>query len=277
MQHDSKSPQLMGLVVAISIVSLWIGSLVFVFSLDVGKLLPLGIIPVMLGRTFIQTGLFIVAHDAIHGSILPGNRRVNYWFGRLTLALYALLPYQKLADHHWQHHLQPARHGDPDFHDGIRDSLGAWYVMFMQEYLDYRQKVVLFFGMKVIFFSLYLGFHVPIPNLFLFWVFPIVLSSMQLFFFGTYLPHRAADKAVPPSPHLKSHNAVSSNFPIVWSFLTCYHFGYHWEHHEYPSLPWYRLPSVRERRKSLPLERRVSLTGMIQAQLQRTITRSTPI
>ena len=148
----------------------------------------------------------------------------------------------------------------------------------MQEYLDFRQKVVLFFGMKVIFFTLYLGFHVPIPNLFLFWVFPIVLSSMQLFYFGTYLPHRAGSAAIPPSPHQNSHHAVSANRPVWWSFLTCYHFGYHWEHHEYPALPWYRLPSVRQHRKSaVVISQSGRLTNLIQAQLQRTIIRFTPL
>lgn len=26
------------------------------------------------------------------------------------------------------------------------------------------------------------------------------------------------------------------------SFLTCYYFGYHLEHHLYPNVPWWRLP-----------------------------------
>jgi beta-carotene/zeaxanthin 4-ketolase len=263
--------------VASAIVALWIGSLAFVFTLDVSALLPLGIVAVILGRTFIQTGLFIVAHDAIHGSVLPGHRRVNQWIGQLTLSLYALLPYQKLAHHHWQHHLQPGQLGDPDFHDGVHDSLGAWYLKFMQKYLDLRQQLVLFFGMLAIFLNLFLGFHVPIPNLFLFWVLPIVLSSMQLFFFGTYLPHRSASRETPSSQYQNSHHAVSSNYPLLWSFLTCYHFGYHWEHHEYPSLPWYRLPAVRQhQRKSSPVASS-SLTSMVEAQLQRTITRSLPL
>jgi beta-carotene ketolase (CrtW type) len=89
------------------------------------------------------------------------------------------------------------------------------------------------------FFVAHFGFHIPIANLILFWFLPIVLSSMQLFLFGTYLPHRSED-----SPN--SHAAISSNYPLILSFLTCYHFGYHWEHHEYPNLPWYRLPSVRQ-------------------------------
>jgi beta-carotene/zeaxanthin 4-ketolase len=280
-QHDRKLPQLTGILVASAIVALWIGSLAIVFAIDVSALLPFGIVPVILARTFIQTGLFIVAHDAIHGSILPGNRRINHWVGQFTLALYALLPYQKLAHHHWQHHLQPGSIGDPDFHDGIRDSLGAWYLKFMQEYLDFRQKVVLFFGMKAIFFTLFLGFHVPIANLFLFWVLPIVLSSLQLFFFGTYLPHRSSGRPTPSSQHQNSHNAISSNFPLFWSFVTCYHFGYHWEHHEYPKLPWYRLPSVRQYQprfgtaEATPttISRSGRLTNIIQSELQRAIVR----
>jgi len=52
------------------------------------------------GRTFIQTGLFIVAHDAIHGVVLPSNRRLNDGIGQLVLTLYALLPYEKLAFNH---------------------------------------------------------------------------------------------------------------------------------------------------------------------------------
>jgi beta-carotene/zeaxanthin 4-ketolase len=109
----------------------------------------------------------------------------------------------------------------------------------MKGYLDVGQTIVQFFGMGILFLTLHFGFHVSITNLFWFWVLPILLSTMQLFFFGTYLPHRA-DNAE------NSHHAISSNYPLIWSFLTCYHFGYHWEHHEYPLLPWYKLPSARQ-------------------------------
>jgi beta-carotene/zeaxanthin 4-ketolase len=273
-QHEPKLPQSIGILVALAIVALWIGSLILVCRLDISTLWPVWILPIFLGRIFIQTGLFIVAHDAIHGSVLPGNRIVNQSVGRLTLALYALLPYRKLAHHHWQHHLQPGCSGDPDFHDGIHDSWGAWYLKFMQEYLDFWQKIVLVVGMPIIFWTLYWGFDVPIPNLLLFWVLPIVLSSMQLFFFGTYLPHRSTDTIL-SNQHPNSHNAISSNYPIFWSFVTCYHFGYHWEHHEYPSLPWYLLPSIRQHQRNLsPQHQSGSLTDILQAELQRTITRS---
>jgi beta-carotene/zeaxanthin 4-ketolase len=240
--------------VASVIVAIWIGSLGFLLSISIDRLTPWWILPAIFGRTFIQTGLFVVAHDAIHGSIVPNDVRLNQAIGRLALMLYALLPYQLLATNHWQHHRQPGRAGDPDFHDGIDRHVVLWYLKFMKGYLDRRQRIVLFFGMKAIFCTLYLGCHVAVPNLFLFWVFPIVLSSLQLFIFGTYLPHRSASRttdAQPRSPHLstadaiRNHNATSSNYSTFWSFLTCYHFGYHWEHHEYPSMPWYGLPSMR--------------------------------
>lgn len=258
MRHKFTPPP-QGLIVASVIVAIWIGSLAFLLSISVDRLTQFGILPAILSRTFIQTGLFVVAHDAIHGSIVPNDARSNQTIGKLALMLYALLPYQLLATNHWQHHRQPGQAGDPDFHDGIHHHVVLWYVKFMKGYLDRRQRIVLFFGMKAIFFTLYLGFHVAIPNLFLFWVFPIVLSSLQLFIFGTYLPHRAASGD--PENRIRSnqsaictHNATSSNYSTFWSFLTCYHFGYHWEHHEYPFVPWYGLPSMRRWRSLSPGE-----------------------
>lgn len=238
MQPDLNAKSFTGLLVASAILMLWISSLGLFSSINIAQLTAIGIVPAVLGRTFIQTGLFIVAHDAIHGAVVPSNRRFNQWVGQLALMLYALLPYQKLSLNHWQHHRYPGQTDDPDFHDGIHHNAFVWYLKFMRGYLDGRQRVVLFFGMSLIFFTLHLGLHVASLNLFLFWVLPIILSSVQLFFFGTYLPHRLGAG--------RSHHAISSNYSLMWSFVSCYHFGYHWEHHEYPLLPWYRLPSIRQ-------------------------------
>ncbi|WP_339377367.1 fatty acid desaturase [Merismopedia glauca] len=230
------------------IVVLWIASLKFFLLIDITQLTFLWVLLAILGRTSIQTGLFIVAHDAIHGAVLPRHRRWNNAIGRLAVTLYALLSYQKLSLNHWQHHKYPGQPSDPDFHDGIHDNILVWYLKFMKGYLDVRQTVIQFLGIGMMFLTLHFGCHIPISNLFLFWVLPIFLSSMQLFLFGTYLPHRSS------SPR-NSHHATSSNYPLFWSFLTCYHFGYHWEHHEYPFLPWYSLPSVRpNKRQRQPLE-----------------------
>jgi beta-carotene ketolase (CrtW type) len=78
-------------------------------------------------------------------------------------------------------------------------------------------------------------------NLIYFWVVPALLSTVQLFYFGTYLPHRELTE-----PYKDQHRARSNNYSNIFSLLTCYHFGYHWEHHEYPHIAWWRLPLMRK-------------------------------
>ena len=69
---------------------------------------------------------------------------------------------------------------------------------------------------------------------------PAIASSVQLFYFGTYRPHRHdaygfADR----------HNARSESFGTLISLATCFHFGYHHEHHCHPETPWWALPRAR--------------------------------
>ncbi|MBD2108611.1 fatty acid desaturase [Nodosilinea sp. FACHB-13] len=228
----------MGIFVALVIVALWLSSLAGLLLVDISQLNLLWIVAAILGRTYIQTGLFIVAHDAIHGVVVQGDRRLNHGIGRLAVSLYAPLSYQKLTINHWRHHRYPGQAQDPDFHDGIHRSFARWYWKFMSGYLNGREKIVMLVKLIAIGLTLIIGFQTSVSNLGLFWLLPIVLSSMQLFLFGTYLPHRAGQA--------NSHYATSSNYPLVLSLLTCYYFGYHWEHHEYPHLPWYHLPSARQ-------------------------------
>ena len=81
----------------------------------------------------------------------------------------------------------------------------------------------------------------------LFWAAPAVLSAVQLFYFGTYLPHRreAQDFA-------DQHRTRTNEFPAIISLLTCFHFGYHHEHHSHPSAPWWRLPDIHRGNGSTP-------------------------
>ncbi len=255
MQADLKSNSLVGVIVAGVIVAIWISSLTFLLLINIAKITSFWTLLAILGRTFIQTGLFIVTHDAIHGAIVPSNRHWNDLIGRLTATLYALLSYQKLSINHWRHHQYPGQANDPDFHDGIHPGILAWYARFMKGYLNARQQVVIFWGIGIIFLILHWGFHIPVANLFLFWVLPIIFSSMQLFLFGTYLPHRSCLSNGEVDAAKNVHYATSSNFSLIFSFLTCYHFGYHWEHHEYPGLAWYELPSARSRTRYAPIDK----------------------
>ena len=229
-----------GLAVASIIIFLWLASLMEFLTLDLAQIpLTLVVLGVLL-RSFLHTGLFITTHEAIHG-VISKHRLINDTFGLVTSLLYALLPYKVLAENHKLHHRYPASEKDPDFHASDSHNFLLWYVSFMKEYQKGKQAWVLLIGMAIIF-----GFLIYLPisplNIVLFWVIPIIISSWQLFTFGIWLPHRPIEAGY--SDH---HRAKSNNYSVFWSFISCYHFGYHWEHHQYPHLPWYKLPLARQK------------------------------
>ena len=221
-----------GTTVSASVIGAWAVHLGMLLSVD-GVLHWWTPLAVMV-QTFLHTGLFIVAHDAMHGSVAPGWRRVNYAVGQLALLLYALFPMGSLQKAHWVHHRAPGSAEDPDHTGGEHIGYLRWYLRFMLQYLRWFQIV----GLAAIFNIADHIFGFSVPVLIVFWVVPSLLSTFQLFTFGTYLPHR-----VPPGGHQNPHAANANAWPAWLSFFTCYHFGYHWEHHEYPAVPWWRLPA----------------------------------
>lgn len=220
--------------IAAGVILTWAGSLVLLLG-PWSDALPAAAWPVgALWLTFLYTGMFITAHDAIHGTVWPGRRKVNHWVGRVILFVYALFPYGKVRSQHFMHHRYPGRPEDPDYHDGTHTGFFPWYAHFMMHYLTVWQIV----GMALLFNGLQYALRIPVAKLLVFWVAPSLLSTVQLFTFGTYLTHRE-----PKGGYTNRHHARSNAYPVWLSFLTCYHFGYHWEHHEYPNTPWWRLPS----------------------------------
>ena len=51
----------------------WLASLVGLLSVDLGHVSWLALAAALVGRTVLQTGLFIVGHDAMHGVLLTGG------------------------------------------------------------------------------------------------------------------------------------------------------------------------------------------------------------
>lgn len=224
-----------GLLIAGVILSVWGASLGYLLSIDLSAY-PIGLVLLaLLWQTFLYTGLFITAHDAMHGSVCPRHPKINAWVGKLALNAYGLLSYQTLLHKHHLHHRHPATLLDPDFHNGRNPHPIAWYVHFMKGYWNWRQQI----GLALLYSVAQFGLQIPAPNLVLFWIMPSLLSSVQLFYFGTFLTHRE-----PAGGHTHPHRTQSNALPVVWSFLTCYHFGYHEEHHEYPCIPWWQLPKL---------------------------------
>jgi len=223
-----------GIIIATVIICLWAISVICFLSINVDKLSIWLLIPAIAWQMFLYTGLFITAHDAMHGSVFP-QRRINNFIGSLTVLLYALFSYKKLLEKHGLHHHSPASESDPDFHDGKHKNPFAWYFNFMKGYWSWKQIIGLMMIYNIVKYTL----HIPENNLTLFWVLPSILSSVQLFYFGTFLPHRE-----PEGGYIEPHRAQTSSLSMFWSFITCYHFGYHQEHHEYPHVPWWQLPAI---------------------------------
>lgn len=225
-----------GLFIALGIITTWATSLTILLFINLSHLNLFGVVLGILIQTFLYTGLFITAHDAMHRSLFPENYKVNDFLGTMCVSLYAFFSYQKLLKNHCLHHRYPATDRDPDFHNGRSCHPVFWFFTFIQRYYSASQ----FIAAAITFGIATQLLHLSEINLFLFWALPALLSAMQLFFFGTFLPHRE-----PQEGYTNPHCARSNSLSPFWSFLSCYHFGYHEEHHRYPYAAWWQLPIIR--------------------------------
>ena len=196
-------------------------------------------------QSWLGAGMFIVAHDAMHGSLAPGRPRLNAAVGQVALGLYAGFPYRKLAAKHHAHHRHAGAEGDPDFHTGAPRSFWRWYAKFFREYWGWPQQ-----GAITGVLLLYLLAGADPLNTAVFWGLPAIGSSLQLFLFGTWLPHRHEGPENASGRFVDRHNARTLAFPWWLSLLTCFHFGLHLEHHHSPGTPWWRLPAYRRRQEA---------------------------
>jgi beta-carotene/zeaxanthin 4-ketolase len=225
----------LSLAIALVILLAWALSLSIIFRLDLQALSWSVKVLLLLWQAFLYSGLFVTAHDAMHGVVFPLDREINDRIGTVMLGLYGLFSYSELLKRHTQHHQHPATAADPDYYTGQHSNLWIWYGSFITRYWSWKR-----------FAALVLSFHlmhhfggVPGLNLAWGWVYPSILSSFHLFFFGTYLPHRK-----PSLGYTNRHCATTLPRPFLLSLLACYHFGYHHEHHEHPDVPWWKLPQV---------------------------------
>lgn len=230
-----------------ALVVAWLATLLLSLGLDCARLPWWLLMAVVLVRTELQTGLFIVGHDAMHGVLWPDQRRLNDALGALVLMLYAALPYRRCSINHHRHHRAPASPRDPDCPQGSDSGALGWYYQFMGRYLGPMQMALLLTGWAAL-ACIFAGVTpTAILNLLLFGTLPLLLSSLQLFVFGTYLPHRNQGQF-----HGRQH-PQSLDLPPWLSLLACFHFGYHREHHDHPELPWFALPAARRRSRALAL------------------------
>jgi beta-carotene ketolase (CrtW type) len=228
MQSISHNYSNTGVFISISVISLWLISIVFLMNCTVDFSSPWVYVFVLI-QMHLYTGLFITAHDGMHGTILPGNKKVNFVIGQICTILYAVFPFSKLKNKHFEHHDFVHTHDDPDYYDG---NFFSWYISFIRQYISWWQILI----MAIIFNVLKI--YIPQQNLLLFWVLPSLMSTFQLFYFGTYLPHKGE--------HNNVYHSKSQSKNHFFAFLSCYFFGYHYEHHHSPATPWWLLWKVKE-------------------------------
>ena len=233
---DTRSSILLAAAIGTAWVALHVGG-IFFWRWSLGTA-PLAVV-VMLIQAWLSTGLFIVAHDCMHGSLAPGRSRVNTAVGTACLAAYAGLSYAALLPKHHAHHAAPGTDGDPDFHAAAPRHALPWFVSFFRNYYTHGQILRITVAAVI-----YMLAGASLVNIVAFWAMPALLALAQLFLFGTFLPHRHGESAF-----ADAHNARSSALPPLASLITCFHFGaYHHEHHLNPGTPWWRLPGVRNSR-----------------------------
>jgi beta-carotene ketolase (CrtW type) len=194
-------------------------------------------------QSWLGTGLFIAAHDAIHGSLAPGRPRLNVALGQLCVGLYAGFAFDKLAPSHRQHHQAPGTALDPDFDALHPRGFARWFLAFFRRYFGWPE----FLRVTAV-LVIYLLLGARPSNLAVFWGLPALLSALQLFVFGTYLPHRHDGEEV--QSFADAHRARTLDYPWLLSLLACFHFGRHHEHHLQPHVPWWGLPGVARRSPS---------------------------
>ena len=225
-----------GFMAAASILLAWSLSLYCFMTLEIDAAALVWIPFAVWLRSFLNVGLFITAHDAMHGTLVPQSLRLNHAIGAVCVGLYAGFSYKHLLLEHHEHHRLSGTLEDPDFADAYDHGFVRWFLSFMLRYCSLTQLTRIF---SMIVLLLLVGAE-PL-NIALFWVLPALFSALQLFYFGTYRPHRIEETAFEDD-----HRARSVDAGNLYSFLTCYHFGYHLEHHRYPWVPWWALPSVRK-------------------------------
>ncbi|MEL6805962.1 MAG: fatty acid desaturase, partial [Bacteroidota bacterium] len=70
-----------GLYIGIAVIIAWTVALAFNLSRPIDWAHPLTYLMVLV-QMHLFTGLFITAHDAMHGTVVPGSRKANLWMGR---------------------------------------------------------------------------------------------------------------------------------------------------------------------------------------------------
>ncbi len=116
---------------------------------------------------------FIVAHDTMHGSMLPQYPAINRAIGRFCVFIYAGFSYDKLHENHRPS--SPRRHGRRSRcrHRTFRQ-FWPWYLKFFQYYFGWREFATLTIAVVLVILQGHF------PTMLIFWALPAILSPVLL-------------------------------------------------------------------------------------------------
>ncbi|TNV76637.1 hypothetical protein FGO68_gene3152 [Halteria grandinella] len=219
-----------GLLFASLIIGIWLFTLHHaLFHHEVN---PYTSLPLLIFLNHLYTGLFITAHDSIHGVVCKWPW-LNNAIGSFCLMVFAGFDYTYLREEHWRHHANAGLiKDDPDFHSG-NPKFAHWFLSFMLNYMSIGQVSRL---LMIVCSLLYMG--APIQNAALFMAVGGISSAVCLFYFGTYLPHRPDEGELERPDNFRTLEKGDNR---LTSFLKSYNFGCHSEHHANPKIPWWAL------------------------------------
>jgi beta-carotene ketolase (CrtW type) len=218
----------MGILIASLIITFWASHLFYcLINVSVDLFSPVFYLHILI-QAYLYTGLFITGHDAMHGTVSK-NKIINNSIGWISTLLFAGLSFKKLIKNHFKHHKYPGEKSDPDFYIKSQN-LFIWWGVFLFRYTTIIQLLIMAVSFNV------LNIWFAEVSLISFWIIPALLGTFQLFFFGTFIPHK-----YPHTEKMKPYNSRTQKQNHLWAMLTCYFFGYHYEHHEWPETPWWKL------------------------------------
>ena len=101
-----------GVYVALTIIILWFATLAFALQWQLEFDSPVTYLLILL-LTHLYTGLFITAHDAMHGTVAK-SLKLNHAIGHFTSLLFSFNFYRRLFPKHHEHRLLQERYRQVD-------------------------------------------------------------------------------------------------------------------------------------------------------------------
>lgn len=208
-----------------------------------------------------QHRLSVLGHEGVHG-IISRNKHVNYWLAQLLCFWPLMTDIKSYRKFHSEHHRHAGiEYSDPEFelkHDRYHfpitrkklfsrfflDLFGGSFAEFLEATVYFAKRDNPFWAPSFVIISAALTYftgHFEFFVLFMlakpttFWaVFRLRIYTEHVDIEGTHRVHLSLWQKLLFSPH---------------------NIGIHWEHHNYPQIPFWQLPKLRAQYKDEPIIR----------------------